>query len=228
MPLPMIHLAVAFELYSGEAAPPAPEFLLGSIAPDAIHMRSGTGRNDKKFTHLIGEDGRFSESAVEHFYMNRLYAEERGPVRQFLRGYCAHLLADALWLPNIFIPFSAKADAHPSENRSEKEIRALYYKDTDQIDFDMYRQSSWRPAAWKLLEQAESPEWAPYLSADEIARWRRRVIDWFEQPENEPGTTPQFITGAMAAGFIKEAAAYVADKFSEWDLRLPESRRMHV
>ena len=36
MPWPMVHFAVASEINSN----PSPEFLLGSLAPDSIHVRS--------------------------------------------------------------------------------------------------------------------------------------------------------------------------------------------
>ena len=57
MPLPMIHLAVARE-YAKASANFAglincPEYYLGSISPDAVHMRPGTGKSDKGITHLL-------------------------------------------------------------------------------------------------------------------------------------------------------------------------------
>ncbi len=52
MPLPMVHLAVAIQMHRLEQRIPSPDFLLGSIAPDAIHMRPDTGREDKQRVHL--------------------------------------------------------------------------------------------------------------------------------------------------------------------------------
>jgi hypothetical protein len=54
MPWPMVHFAIAEKLFDHE---PLPEFLLGSIAPDAIHMRENTTRQDKNKTHLCRADG---------------------------------------------------------------------------------------------------------------------------------------------------------------------------
>jgi hypothetical protein len=53
MPLPMVHLAVAVRVHEVESRVPSSAFLLGSIAPDAIHMRPGTGRDDKRRVHLV-------------------------------------------------------------------------------------------------------------------------------------------------------------------------------
>lgn len=52
MPLPMVHLAIAVQAHKLISSEPTPAFLLGSIAPDAIHMRPNTTRNDKQKTHL--------------------------------------------------------------------------------------------------------------------------------------------------------------------------------
>lgn len=46
MPLPMVHLS---EMRGSNSSK---EFLLDSIAPDAIHMRSDAGRTAKAETHL--------------------------------------------------------------------------------------------------------------------------------------------------------------------------------
>ena len=54
MPLPMIHLAVAVGVHTLAGREPSAAFLLGSIAPDAIHMRDGADRSDKERTHLEG------------------------------------------------------------------------------------------------------------------------------------------------------------------------------
>lgn len=55
MPWPMVHFAIASELIS---KPPS-ELLLGSLAPDSIHVRTNL-RTEKAKTHLMPEEGRFA------------------------------------------------------------------------------------------------------------------------------------------------------------------------
>jgi hypothetical protein len=52
MPLPMVHLWVAVQMGEARGIWPSPEFLLGSIAPDAVHMRPGYERVHKRRSHL--------------------------------------------------------------------------------------------------------------------------------------------------------------------------------
>lgn len=53
MPLPLVHLAIAAQLCRQHNKPLAPAFLLGSLAPDAIHLRLGSTRTDKQATHFF-------------------------------------------------------------------------------------------------------------------------------------------------------------------------------
>ena len=70
----------------------------------------------------------------------------------FAGGYLAHLLTDRLWWQTVITPFRKK---FPS-NFPEPEFRSLYYRDTDRIDLDLYRQMPWRPQAWSSLEAVYS------------------------------------------------------------------------
>ncbi|SEO47758.1 hypothetical protein SAMN04487895_10822 [Paenibacillus sophorae] len=53
MPWPMVNFAISTNLSFGD---PSPNFLLGSIAPDAIHMRGYISREEKGVTHLVRND----------------------------------------------------------------------------------------------------------------------------------------------------------------------------
>ena len=50
MPLPMVHLSTAVKINTLQGLK-SPEFYLGSISPDAVHMRTGFVRDDKIRSH---------------------------------------------------------------------------------------------------------------------------------------------------------------------------------
>ena len=57
MPLPMVHLGIAKNIHdSGFSLTEVPQYYLGSIAPDAIHMRPTSEITAKNKTHLIPAD----------------------------------------------------------------------------------------------------------------------------------------------------------------------------
>ncbi|GGH27234.1 hypothetical protein [Paenibacillus segetis] len=53
MPWPMVHFAVANEICLIDVSP---SLLIGSIAPDAVHMRGNVTRQEKGSTHLVCDD----------------------------------------------------------------------------------------------------------------------------------------------------------------------------
>ncbi len=54
MPLPMVHLSTAVKINTLQDLK-SPEFYLGSISPDAVHMRTGFVRDDKARSQTYGE-----------------------------------------------------------------------------------------------------------------------------------------------------------------------------
>jgi len=54
----------------------------------------------------------------------------------------------------------------------DKEVRSLYYHDTDQIDRELYGRVPWRLQAWDGLKAARAADFPPFLSAEEIRAWR--------------------------------------------------------
>jgi hypothetical protein len=209
MPLPMVHCAIAIQLAARQKRLPSAPFLIGSIAPDAIHMRPNAGLADKHRTHL-------NEPAdtPDHAHLQALLSQYATPepLASFTAGYVAHILADRLWAQAVFAPFRAQlpSDMDPGA------LRTLYYQETDQIDFNLYHHSSWQPAVWELLAAAVAPHYDPLLSASEIDQWRQRTLRWYGTLKQEPCITPTYITDAIVERFVADAVDEIAGRFAQW------------
>ncbi len=208
MPLPMVHLAVAIELTQIWDSEPSPAFLLGTLAPDAIHMRPGTSAADKGRVHFhraIEEQG-FDAARQLHA---RLVAEQPD-LHDVALGYAVHLLTDALWVERLFLPFRA-ATSLPRDVE-----RALYYRETDEVDRLFYVRAPWRPDVWRALAVAQPADLAELLRADEIGRWRDRTLGWFDTlpAADEP---PRHFTCERVGAFVAEAAATIARELAGWE-----------
>jgi hypothetical protein len=210
MPLPMVHLAVAIQLGERYNQFPSPDFLLGSIAPDAIHMRPGNTYNDKHVTHLTSPADTPDHARVHDLLLQ--YTETPA----FTAGYAAHLLTDRLWIQTTFVTF--RASLPPDVDDAAR--RTLYYQETDQIDCNLHRDMSWRPTVWAALAQATAPDFPPWLTNSEIHLWRERTMNWFDDPGHNPHISPQYVTDALVANFIQQAAEYVANQFLTWQITL--------
>ncbi|MDO8969717.1 MAG: hypothetical protein Q7U74_03455 [Saprospiraceae bacterium] len=199
MPLPMVHLAVMIQLNGGKI--PTADTLLGCLAPDAIHMRPGAGREDKIGVHLFaGESLPPDDLLVVRFMEER--CRENPAQKDFVTGYGVHLLTDRLWFLQMYRPFKEKAPA----GLSAQEQRSLYYQETDQADFNLYYHVRWRPAVWQSLASAAAPEFLPYLSAEEIGKWQQRTLNWFGRLKQEPMIQAAFFTDEAVGSFVERAA----------------------
>jgi hypothetical protein len=215
MPLPMVHLAVAVRTHELIGSEPTPAFLLGSIAPDAIHMRPNTTHSDKQRTHLLSDASDPEDRHIGPF-LDRYRA--RGPeALDFAEGYVAHILADRAWTETV--PKLLRRQLPAAMPHAER--RSLYYQESDQIDFDLYHKMPWRPAVWRLLAQARPIDFEPLLTANEIARWRDRTLDWFESLKQEPMIEPAYITAALVQAFVLDMASTLAPYLCEW-------KRQHI
>ncbi len=217
MPLPMIHLNVAVNFYEDKEIPSS--FLLGNIAPDSIHMRKNSKREDKKLTHLnIGNsDSDFDEMRQVYYELIKRNPETNW--KWFVKGYFSHLLTDYFWFTGIVVAFEERAT---KDNLTKDEIKKAYYQDTDQIDFNFYKTKKWTEDVWKKLIEANSFDFEPYLKFDEINFWRLRTIHWFDLLSKEPAIEPKYIAEWMVEDFIKMTAGKLRMIFRDWDLRLTQ------
>jgi hypothetical protein len=213
----MVHLSVAHRLVERYGYPSTPAFYLGSIAPDAIHKRAGTDRADKFDVHLIGKDGldvdqlraflsRQSETPAE--------AGDVGRAADTAMGYVGHILTDIRWREDVVLRF--RAPFHERLLRHEMavaELRALYYRECDKVDLELYDQQPWRPEVWGLLRAAQARSLDGLLTASEIAGWRDRVLSWFEANQHKADYTPRYLTLERVLTFIDDAAVYVHDQY---------------
>lgn len=174
MPLPMVHLCVAkeYSIYT-ERFGDSPEFYLGNISPDAIHMRENVDRSNKRMTHLY-KDGKIDISSVNEFVRESKNKADY----DFYLGYGMHILTDYFWKQTVYKNFINRynEDLHPIQSMDE-----AYYNDTDSIDITLYKQYQWRPDMWEMLGKAEISEVDIILRTDEIYRWNVRTLNWFDE-----------------------------------------------
>ncbi|WP_323132034.1 zinc dependent phospholipase C family protein [Paenibacillus silvisoli] len=200
MPLPLVHLTISEHMFRRKGEEANTAFLLGSISPDAIHMRENTTREHKLKTHFDIKD---SNSVEELFQKMRSFIHDAGDgsERMFALGYASHVLTDFLWTHSLYETFTREAS-----DAQHEDLRSLYYAETDQIDYILYRDEPWRAQVWVDLKQC-APCHAPgLLSADEVERWKLRVIGWHDQLEQAPTYEPKYFTEMRVRAFIEETA----------------------
>lgn len=177
MPLPMVHLLLAEKIGEKLGGTPNAAFLLGSIAPDAIHVRPGTNRRDKHVTHFFrgkqwdrAEVERHWELVVQKL---ELHGGDSPEKRSFAEGYCIHTLLDMVWIEQMFnvLEMTLRAGGIGFED-----IRTKYYAETNACDAAIYQQASWANVVYQQLATAVSIGFEKLLSAEEVGLWRDNVL----------------------------------------------------
>jgi hypothetical protein len=222
----MVHLSVAHSLVQDHGYSDSPAFYLGSIAPDAIHMRPGTEQKDKHVVHFVDQTGLQRErlhallaqgqQAEPRAFVADEFVADEFVADDFVAGYAAHVLTDVAWRAEIILPFRRPRVEHMPYS----ELRTLYYNECDKLDFDLYDEQPWRPAVWEMLSVAEARDIGlegdpPLLSADEIDAWRNRILGWFDAHRVKASYQPQYITRELVWPFIPQTAAQIAAQLAE-------------
>ena len=197
MPLPMVHLAVVMAMADSDPTLADSQRLLGSLAPDAIHMRHGWTREDKVRVHLRRYDGTLNPGVG-----SLLHYDSAGPrsQRDLAEGYAIHLLTDWLWLNDVVAELRGALGPVPLE-----ELRAVYYADLNPLDAWLYQTKPWRPVVWKKLGTAAALDLPGLVTAEEIDGWRRRTLAWFDDRAGESIADGRHITRARVEAFVARA-----------------------
>ncbi|MFS0870296.1 hypothetical protein [Paenibacillus xylanilyticus] len=229
MPLPMVHLHVA--VLFADSYPERVErgsFYLGNIAPDSIHMREGTTRVDKEFTHFNPKDEGDYIARLQERYSSYIQQRSDEGWKWFVRGYFMHVLTDYYWFRSLYPEFVERVTSTDENNgvkRTKDELGRLYYQETDQIDFNLYHYASWSGDVWRLLKSTPSYDVADRLTAEEILRWRDRTVTFFNEQANEPGIVPTYMTDDMVSSFVTDTVQRLILLIHSWD---PELQRLDV
>ncbi|OWA33487.1 hypothetical protein B9G55_22780 [Saccharibacillus sp. O16] len=197
MPLPMVHLGVAHRYFGGKVVPDS--FVMGSLAPDAIHMREGAGREDKLRTHFGGKSATLEH--VKQQYAGFI-AQGAGQELLYIKGYFAHVLTDYLWGLHVYADFKEQV---MREGTAESEVKNRYYQDTDGVDFWLYETAPWKESLWESLRRAPAYALNPLVTEQEVDSWRWRTVRWFADSTNKPSIPPKFITPQIVEAFIRQA-----------------------
>jgi len=218
MAFPFIHLCVAYEMLQRNPLPnekDAAQFMLGSIAPDAIHYRAGfkgAAMSNigaaKKITHLCPVSpqpwGQVTDNIgwvkqVEAFLL-------KNPADSFAAGYATHVLTDIHNNSTLWEKFRTN---HPSE--AAKGYASEYYADMNHIHNRTFYTQPETPAIMALLAKADAfAVNCEYVTQEEIHAIQQNLLhDSFkEKPSDLEHRDYHFVTYEDSMEFIQSAAEF--------------------
>ena len=207
----MMHLLIADKIYTEKSSSihSYGEFLLGSIAPDAIHAKENWTRGLKNISHYRF----YGQNQISYFdtFIDEYHTSES---MDFVVGYLVHLLSDMIWLRSIRRPFEDRFLKAPSPNMSMNEA---YYADCDQIEQLMF----WEKNASRIIEaitKSKAYSLEGLIDAENVIIWREKLIsDYDGKTKSLPHTI--YISEQQIRDYITNCARECSEYLRNLDMK---------
>lgn len=169
MAQPMMHLLIADKIYTERSGSihSYGDFLLGSIAPDAVHVKESYTRERKDISHYKF----YSESHISHFdpFFHEYKTSEN---KDFVVGYLIHLLSDLIWHRSVRAPFKEAFQRAPMQDMSMNEA---YYADCEQIEQVMFLDQN-APRIIEAINRGKAYSLEGLIDAEDVMSWKEKLI----------------------------------------------------
>lgn len=211
MPLPMVHLSVAWNLDNNADG----SYYIGSIAPDAINLRKNRTQNMKRYSHMMPKFIPMNElddsdrTIMINNAIELIKEYENSEKASFFKGYGIHILTDLYWSSAVYKPYLQ--NYYSRSDSSVQNSDDAYYNDTDQCDLMLYNKKVWRKNVWERMSKSESFDVRDYISAQESEAWKKRTFDWFDSRDIKSYNEIKYINIGIIEDFIKNATITIRD-----------------
>lgn len=206
MPLPMVHLSVARKIaLKNTKLIQNPHYYLGSIAPDAIHSRVNSSKLDKCRTHIRSNDSTWYADSIEFASKHK---NHEGKVEPFYIGYEIHILIDLLWEDSVHCDMRKMMDR---DNIKKCNQSSIYYSETDQLDFELFKFYQWRNEVWDFIDKADALDVDEILTKEEIDKWKVRTLHWYDLGVSKYTNPIKYLNINILSDFINNASDKVME-----------------
>jgi len=216
MAFQMIHMEIAYRLL--EHIPQienAAEFILGSVAPDSVHMNPNYDIDMKIKSHMFEGSGEWGDTRdyqrwrknIDGVLSKVIDEKDRTIYRDFVIGMCVHCLTDywndlIIWrkLQGRYIP-----------PMSVDEFREAYYPEARGIDFWLYQNSRNTGSIRKMLSEAAVIGVEGLVNKEDVEQLRSWLLNTQYEVEAVDISGYRF----LSAGFIEEFIDFTVKEISE-------------
>ena len=217
----MIHMEVAYRLL--EQIPlieNAAEFILGSVAPDCVHMNPDYNVAIKIKSHMFKGCGKWSDTQDYRRWNSNIrsnfcaiYTEqERTDYRDFVLGLCVHCLTDywndiKIWkrLQNEYIP-----------PMKLEEFKEAYYREARGIDIWLYQNSRNTEAIRAMLSKAKAFEAEGLVRKEYLEKQRDHLLNVQYDVDTVDISKYHFLSSSVIEDFIDTVVNEIAEQVKSW------------
>ena len=216
MAFPFTHLCVAWRILEKNPLPEAEaaQFLLGSVAPDAVHYRAGFSGAKmkgigaaKKVTHLCPVSDELWGQVTDNAGWGEIVKDfiRVHPGDAFAAGYAAHVLTDSHNNQTIWDKFRTN---FPEEAAKGYDIE--YYADLQEIHTRLYLEFPATAQIMDLLAKAVPAGLPGLVSAEEVHALQQNLLHEAFKDAAPPATPRRyhFVTYEDTLKFIETATEF--------------------
>lgn len=201
MALLMVHLLAAQRWAEAHAEyRNCPDFYLGAISPDAIHIRDKDDKSRKNMIHLNNWTTPHPDEVIAY------WKEHHTP---FDIGYGIHVLTDCQWVEgrNRCFPHLVQPDGRLNTT--------VYYRDTCSTDYRLYHRDDNGRWLFEMVEKGVAPNDHPLLTEYELSQWQvEKVREYRESDGNLPLAT--YFDVAYVEKFAEECQPLLEETFGRY------------
>lgn len=200
---PIMHLLIADKIYSDikNLIHSYGDFMLGSIAPDAVHEKENYTREMKDISHY-----RFDKtSTISHFdTFMRAYATPEN--KDFVMGYLVHLLSDMIWYHAVRVPFKKAFMQTPAQNMSQNQA---YYADCDKLAQVLFEEKN-VASIIEALSSSKAYSLEGIIDAGDAEAWKDKLIMAYDD-RKQTAVHTQYISEQHVREYIEKCAGACAE-----------------
>lgn len=221
MAFQMIHMEIAYRLSKRiPCIENVAEFILGSVAPDSVHMNPDFDIGLKIKSHSFEGCGEWSDTQdyqrwknnINAFCYNHAKIDTEPAYRDFVYGLCVHCLTD-YWndienwrrLQAKYIP--------PMDIDTFKEA---YYPEARGIDLWLYQNSEHTSVIRQMLSEAKAYEVDGIIYQEDIEKQRKHLLNVQYQVEKVDISDYRFMSESVLYHFIEHAVSDIAQVMEMW------------
>ncbi len=182
MSFQMTHMQIAYNLMDRIGITEGKEeFILGSVAPDAVHFRENFRIEEKVHSHLFEGCGPWGDtqdydkwiSNIEKFYYEYVKKETDAIFRAYKLGICVHCLTD--YYNDLFIWRKSQKRFIPP--MTLEEFRSAYYPEAITVDKWLFQNSDDSLEIFKLLKASHGFDLGDYTRIEDLERVKDNLLN---------------------------------------------------
>ncbi len=219
MAFQMIHMEIAYRLLKHlPQLSNAAEFILGSVAPDSVHMNPNYNVGMKVKSHLFEGCGKWSDTQdYQQWKRNinsfcKIIAGKAHAYRDFGIGICVHCLTD--YWNDIKIWRKLQSENIPPMNIDA--FKKAYYPEAQGIDLWLYQNSKNTKIIRKLLSEAFALDIENIVNKEDIERQKSHLLNTQYHVDMVDISTYHYLSANDMSHFIEFTVNDIAETILRW------------